>query len=344
MSVLLGAALAVLSSLPAPTNVPGSEYPRIHADLRVTFRLKAPEAASVQLKPLNDALGTGPINFTRDASGSWTLIIGPVRPGFYYYAFLVNGVQVNDPGSETFFGWGRETSGLEVPGNDDFYGCKDVPHGDVRIHVYRSVALGTFRTAYVYTPPGYSANRAKRYPVLYLQHGAGEDERAWTRQGKANFILDNLIAAAKAKPMILVMENGSMPAARFDKLVSEELVWNIDSSYRTLADRDNRAIAGLSMGAGEALYTGFKHADLFAAAAAMSGGTTGLVEASPAARLLKLLWLGYGAGDTGYAAAKNVHERLDANKIRHVWFETPGSHEWQVWRACLYNLAQQLFQ
>jgi enterochelin esterase family protein len=231
-----------------------------------------------------------------------------------------------------------------VPGKGiDFYDYKDVPHGNVHIHTYRSAALNAFRTAYVYTPPGYDSNRTKRYPVLYLQHGAGEDERAWTRQGKANLILDNLIAAGKAKPIIIVMENGSMRSVGFDKLISEELIWNIDSSYRTLVDRNNRAIAGLSMGAAEALYTGLKHPDLFAWVAAMSGGAE-LVEAIPTARMLKLLWVGYGTGDPRYSAAKKVHEDLNGRKIPHTWFETSGTHEWQVWRTCLYTLAQQLFQ
>lgn len=347
--------------IPASTNVRGSDYPRIHADSRVSFQLKAPGASSVKLETLSDALGKGPIDFRRSETGVWNLTVGPVRPGFHYYSFLVDGVQVNDPASETFFGWGRETSGLEVPGKGiDFYDYKDVPHGDVHIHVYRSVALGAFRTAYVYTPPGYDANRNKRYPVLYLQHGAGENERGWTRQGRANLILDNLIATGKAKPMIVVMENGYATSARdprspsvreaFDKLVSEELIWNIDSSFRTLADKDNRAIAGLSMGGGEAIYTGLKHADLFAWVAGMSGGAQ-LLDLVPgdagravALRFLKLLWLGYGTEDAGYAAAKKVHGNLETRHVPHVWFETSGSHEWQVWRKCLYEMAQRLFK
>ena len=316
----------------------------------------------MQLIPLGDALGKNPIDCKRDDTGNWNLTVGPVRPGFHYYAYRLDGVQVNDPGSETFFGWGRETSGIEVPGKGtDFYDLKDVPHGDVHMHLYRSSSFETFRTAYVYTPPGYDGNRLKRYPVLYLQHGAGESERAWTRQGKANLILDNLIASGKAKPMIVVMENGYTAAARtnvaapsvregFDKLMTEELIWNIDSSYRTLADKDNRAIAGLSMGGSEAIYTGLKHADLFAWVAGMSGGAqlVGLVpgEAARAVsiRFLKLLWLGYGTEDGGYPAGVQVHRDLEAKRIPHVWFETQGSHEWQVWRKSLYDLAQRLFQ
>jgi enterochelin esterase family protein len=358
--MLCGAAQAA-DFAAASTNIPGSEFPRVHSDSRVSFRLNAPTANSVQLVTLSDALGKGPRAFQRNEAGVWDLTIGPVRPGFHYYAFLVDGVQVNDPGSETFFGWGRETSGIEVPAKgSEFYDLKDVPHGDIHMHIYRSGWLSSFRTAYVYTPPAYDVNRSKRYPVLYLQHGAGESERAWTRQGKANLILDNLIAAGKAKPMIVVMENGYTAAARdarspsvregFDKLAAEELIWNIDSSYRTLADKDNRAMAGLSMGAGQAVYTGLKHPDLFAWVAAMSGGTQ-VLEAMPsgtassfAFRALKLLWFGYGTADAGYAGAKRVHEALTAKSIAHVWWETPGTHEWQVWRKCLYELAPRLFR
>jgi enterochelin esterase family protein len=177
---------------------------------------------------------------------------------------------------------------------------------------------------------------------LYLQHGAGESERAWTEQGRANLILDNLIAAKKAKPMIVVMENGYPNGTAFEKLVADELVWNIDSSYRTLADKNNRAIAGLSMGAGEAVSTGLNHTDLFEYVGAMSGGTQTIASLA-ATPPLKLFWLGFGTEDRGYAAAKKAHDDLLSKKVAHVWFETTGTHEWQVWRQCLYELAQRLF-
>ena len=141
--------------------------------------------------------------------GVWTVTSPPVVPGFHYYALIVDGVRVNDPGSDTFFGTGRPTSGIEIPEKGvDFYHAKDVPHGEVRSRWYTSKVTGQTRHVMVYTPPGYDADREKRYPVLYLQHGGGEDETGWGRQGRVNFILDNLIAAGKAKPMIVVMEKG----------------------------------------------------------------------------------------------------------------------------------------
>ena len=145
----------------------------------------------------------------RDEAGSWTVTTPPVVPGFHYYWLVVDGVAVNDPGSETYFGYGKQTSGLEVPEKGvDFYDAKDVPHGEVRARWYHSQVTGQFRRAYVYTPPHYAVHPDQRYPVLYLQHGAGEDERGWSTQGRMHFILDNLIAAGKAKPMIVVMDQG----------------------------------------------------------------------------------------------------------------------------------------
>jgi hypothetical protein len=191
--------------------VPGAQYPCVHSDLRVTFRLKAPDARIVQLQPGggDNGLGLGPMGMTRADDGTWSVTIPPAVPGFHYYWFLVDGVVVSDPASETYFGWGKECSGIEIPENGvDFYAVKDVPHGDVRVHWYFSKTTQAWRRAYVYTPPDYDLERRARYPVLYLQHGSGEDERGWTNQGHANFILDNLIAEGKAKPMIVVMEQG----------------------------------------------------------------------------------------------------------------------------------------
>ena len=198
-------------SKPATSNVPRAEYPRIHADQRVTFRLKAPEAKSVKVQPggADSGLGKGPYDMQRSDDGNWTVTTPRAVPGFHYYWLVVDGVAMNDPGSETFFGYGKPTSGVEVPEpGADYYDVKDVPHGEVRSLWYHSKVTGAVRRAMVYTPPGYDADAGTRYPVLYLQHGAGEDERGWTTQGRANFILDNLIAAGAAAPMIVVMDNG----------------------------------------------------------------------------------------------------------------------------------------
>ena len=162
------------ASAPASTNVRGAAYPRVHPDRRVTFRLRAPDARRVQLNPAGAGLGTAPLEMTRGADSAWTVTTAPAVPGFHYYWFLVDGAIVADPGSETFFGWGRPTSGVEIPEpGADYYEPRDVPHGEVRARWYRSRVTGAWRRAYVYTPPGYDADRARRYPVLYLQHGAG---------------------------------------------------------------------------------------------------------------------------------------------------------------------------
>ena len=196
---------------PASSNILNAKYPAIHADGRVVFRYRAQTATKVQLQPggNDNGLGRGPIDMTRDDDGFWNLTLSSVVPGFHYYWFLVDGTQVNDPSSETFFGWGRETSGIDVPKpGEDFYSPKDVPHGQVRMQWYHSKTTGAWRRAMVYTPPDYDKATSTRYPVLYLQHGAGENETGWTKQGHANFILDNLIAERKARPMIIVMDHG----------------------------------------------------------------------------------------------------------------------------------------
>jgi hypothetical protein len=184
----------------ASTNVPGAEYPMIHADGSATFQLKAPEAERVEVM-----LPQGHYSMSKAENGIWQVTTPPLVPGFHYYSLAVDGVWVNDPGSQTFYGTGKDSSGIEVPEPGvDFYILKDVPHGDVRIRDYFSRITGEWRRCFVYTPPGYDTDLEKRYPVLYLQHGMGEDETGWIFQGHANLILDNLIAEGKAVPMIIV--------------------------------------------------------------------------------------------------------------------------------------------
>ena len=372
IAILVFSMLATVASAqqPAPSNVRGGEYPKIDPDRRVTFRVKAPNAKSVAVAGRAEDSGMNgnqPYELTRGDNGVWTVTTEPVRPGFHYYELIIDGVRGNDPASETYFGWGQQTSGLEVPDSTlDFYEAKDVPHGEVRIRWYHSKVTGTTRRACVYTPPDYDRDPKPRYPVLYLQHGAGESERGWTLQGRANFILDNLIAGGKVRPMIMVMENGyaakagATPGAgtrgseAFGELVVSELVPLIDASYRTIADRDHRAVAGLSMGAAQALQIGLGNLDVFAYVAAFSGGARNfdpkssfggaLSDTANANQRLRLLWLGYGAEDRGYASGKAFHEALAAAGVRHVWFEGPGSHEWQVWRKHLHDLAPRLFR
>jgi enterochelin esterase-like enzyme len=354
-------------SKPATSNLPGVEYPRVHSDLRVTFRVSAPNAQKVQVVPggNDNGLGQGPFNMQRDDKGVWTVTIGPAVPGFHYYWLQVDGFACNDPATQTFFGWNKECSGIEVPDKTlDFYDIKDVPHGEVRTHGYYSKVTGMWRRAMVYTPPDYDRNTKARYPVLYLQHGAGESERGWTSQGRANLILDNLLAEKKAPPMIVVMENGMVapraggsPASAkpgagsrrneaFGELVIQDLIPMVDATYRTIPDRTHRAIAGLSMGAGQAMQIGLGNLDKFASIGSFSGGgparsDPGRFEPKPL-----LIWIGAGSAESiRMTSGKAAVEAMTKAGIPAVWFEAPGtSHEWQTWRKCLYDFAPRLFQ
>jgi enterochelin esterase-like enzyme len=375
-------AQAVDDSRPATSNLPGAEYPRIHSDLRVTFRVNAPGAQKVQVIPGGDdnGLGKGPYEMVRDEKGVWTATTPPAVPGFHYYWLQVDGFPCNDPSTQTFFGWNKECSGVEVPDKTvDFYDVKDVPHGDVRARWYYSKVTASWRRAYVYTPPDYDKNPKARYPVLYLQHGSGEGERGWTAQGRANFILDNLLAAKKAQPMIVVMENGmvaakaavSPPPAQpgtppagtqrrneaFGEVVINDLIPMIDAAYRTIADREHRAIAGLSMGAGQAVQIGLGHLDKLAYIGSFSGG--GIRNLDPKTsyngvfsdaaafnKKVRGLWFGAGTAEAArVTSGKAAVEAMNKAGIKAVWFEASGtSHEWQTWRKCLYDFAPRLFR
>ncbi len=381
------------SGVPATSNVPGAQTPRIHSDRRITFSLKAPAAASLQVAG-GDGLGMGPFPMTKAADGIWSVTTPPSVPGFHYYWFVLDGVSVNDPASETFFGYGKETSGIEVPeAGADFYAIQNVPHGDVRAKWYLSKTTGEWRRALVYTPPGYDEHPAIRYPVLILQHGSGEDETGWTRQGKAQFILDNLIAAGKAKPMIVVMDRGyaqragSASPARgssawlknlraaftaFEDVVIHDLIPAIDASYRTIPDREHRAMAGLSMGGMQTLFITLQHLDKFAFIGSFSGPIVpdlkvgnlnadslpepfdaktayGGAFADPQAfnQRVKLLWFGVGSAEPARfrQGIKGAVEALRKSGVRLEYFESSGTaHEWQTWRRDLNDFAPRLFR
>ena len=391
-------AQAVDDSRPAPSNVGSAPYPRIHADLRVTFQIAAPDAKKVQLftPGADNGLGLGPgmtADMTRDDSGTWRATVGPAVPGFHYYWFLVDGVAVNDTASEAYWGHNKEASAVEVPEKGvDFYDARDVPHGEVRIHWYKSRTTGSWRRAYVYTPPGYDGDSRARYPVLYLQHGATENATSWTRQGRANLIMDNLIAAGRAKPMIVVMEtgyaqqpaggaaapnvrppaSGAAPAAPpaaapgpvgatgdsavFGQIVVDDLIPMIDSTYRTVADREHRAMAGLSMGGGQTLAITLTHLDKFSWIGSFSAPLRNFdaktayngAFADPAAfnKRVHLLWIGAGTAETAmHQGAQTMHEALEKAGIKSVFYESQGtSHEWQTWRRDLNDFAPRLFR
>jgi enterochelin esterase-like enzyme len=301
---------------------------------------------------------------------------------------------VNDPASKTYFGYGKETGGVEVPeAGALFYALTDVPHGEVRAKLYLSKITGEWRRAFVYTPPGYDNNLQERYPVLILQHGSGEDETGWTTQGRAQFILDNLLAAGKVKPMIVVMDRGyatrvgmqpvrfgpgTSPAAvlpglsAFEDVIIKDLIPTIDASYRTIADREHRAMAGLSMGGIQTLFIALRHLDTFAYIASLSGpsvpdqNSTELFDsaqprafdaktayagafADPAAfnQRVKLLWLGVGTAEPALFrdGIGTAAKALKAAGVRLVYFESEGTaHEWQTWRRDLNDLAPRLFR
>jgi enterochelin esterase-like enzyme len=369
----------------AASNVPGAQTPSMHSDRRVTFSLKAPDATSLQVAG-GDGLGMGPFPMTKGTDGTWTVTTPPGVPGFHYYWFVLNGVEVNDPASETYFGYGKETSGIEVPETGaDFYAIQNVPHGEVRAKWYLSKTTGEWRRAFVYTPPGYDDHSTTRYPVLILQHGSGENETGWTRQGRAQFILDNLIAAGKARPMIVVMDRGyAQPAGTraplpgpsgwlqnhtsFEDVVVHDLIPMIDASYRTVPDREHRAMAGLSMGGMQTLFITLEHLDLFAYIGSFSGsiipnirtanGTPQLFDPKTAyggafsdpARFnkrVKLLWLGVGTAeeDDFRAQISGTVETLRKAGVRLEYFESSGTaHEWQTWRRGLNDFAPRLFR
>lgn len=344
--------------------------PEVHENRSVTFRIHAPWAQSVKIINLSDAdaLGAEEYALTKEEDNEhWSVTTKPCRPGLHYYDFDIDGARVSDPACPSYFGWGKWTSCVEVPGeNLDFYLPEQVAQGNVRFHWYFSKTTQNYRKCLVYTPPGYESSE-KRYPVLFLQHGAGESELGWTMQGKCNFILDNLIAARKATPMIIVMDNGYAPRPGaenpfrprgrdngFTELVTKELIPMIDREYRTLSDRKYRAIAGLSMGGGQALRIGLSHPDLFASVAGFSGGLrradlntafNGIFkDATKFNDTYKLFFLGYGTLEQGYEPAKNFSRELTEHGIKHAWSEPVGSHEWQVWRVHLYEFAQLLFK
>lgn len=341
--------------------------PKILDDNRVAFHVFAPEATKVQIefgKPEGPERGEKVYDLERNEKGDWTVTTDPALPGFHYYNVLVDGFKAADPAAACYFGWGFWCSGVEIPEPEfSAHLPNSVPHGEVRLHWYDSPLTNTTRRCLVYTPPGYEEDPTKRYPVLHLQHGSGEAEWSWTGQGKANFILDNLIAEGKARPMLVVMDSGyaQQPGTNADQrdknlfgdVVIKELVPEIDRCFRTEGSRGGRALAGLSMGAGQALRIGLANLDVFGSVAALSGGGRNFdpktsydgIFANPSAAndKLDLLWMGCGRQDGGFAGARGMHEALEKAGVTHEWYELEGSHDWGVWRRHLYDLAQKLF-
>ena len=339
------------------SNVRNSKYPQLTADHRAIFRIKAPDAQKVQID-----LGRK-YDMVRQEGGIWETVTDSLGEGFHYYSLLIDGVAVSDPGSETFYGMGRMASGIEVPfKGGEYYALKDVPHGDIRMKRYYSEVSRSWRRFFVYTPAGYDTHTAEKYPVLYLLHGGGEDERGWATQGKTDLIMDNLIAEGKAKPMLIVMLDGNMASARFNagalKAFEAELMQAVipfvEDNYRVRKEADSRALAGLSMGGIQTLYAGLYHTDLFAHLGVFSSGWLPFyqkiadgqyefINKNKAAidSQLRLLWIAMGGKeDIAYQNCQNMLKEFDTLKLKYTYSEYPGGHTWPVWRNNLYNFAQ----
>jgi enterochelin esterase-like enzyme len=377
MRVLLAAALCCVTAGtvfcqrgPAPfyedtNNIPVS--PEIHGDRTVTFRFFAPKASEVLLMGSPGILEVirKPMPLQKDDKGVWSLTIGPLSPGFYTYGYAIDGgLRMPDPSNPNLElrRWGA-TSLFIIPGLDKApIDERRVPHGAVHIEFYDSKNLDTSRVVYVYTPPGYETNKQK-YPVLYLLHGNGQIEASWTWTGRANVILDNLIADGKAKPMVVVMPYGHVPreikppsaapaAANDPAAIEKELLSGVkplvESKYRVLTDRNHRAIGGLSMGAGQSMSIGLHNLDQFAYIAAFSGGGNRAEweKADPAMlnQKLKVLWIGCGTEDPGYNGVKGMADLLTKKNVKHVWNESGGGHSWPNWQVYLSKYAPLLFR
>ena len=353
----------------------GITSPEIAADRRVTFRLRAPEAKKVTV---SGDFGTD-VDLRAGEDGIWSATIGPLDPEMYVYYFTADGVRLTDPSNpQVKIGYvtSTTTSLLTVPGGGPaFYDVQDVPHGEIRTLLYRSRSNGTTRELTVYVPPGYDEARNQRYPVLYLLHGFANDHQSWHRYGRANDILDNLLAQRKIEPFLVVMplgyggahvngdgtgiaakDSGTFggDAALYERDLLEDIIPMIDRKYRTIAERRRRAIVGFSMGGGQAGRFGLRHLETFSQVGIMSAGMAGAVDTEPLSTLaadparankqIDLLWIACGKEDTAMKGAKTLHSALERAGIKHTFLETEGAHHWRVWRRYLRDLAPLLFK
>lgn len=349
-------------------NLEGVQYPRIDAEGRTYWRFHAPNASKVEIRFRGE--------MTKEADGWWSYVSpGPEAIGFHYYQMVVDGVSVADPNGRTYYGMSRWVSAIEIAegAEGDYYRTRNVPHGEVREQRYWSDITRTWRRCFVYTPAEYDSNLSKRYPVMYLQHGMGEDETGWWRQGYMHNIMDNLIAEGRAVPMIVVMDRGYAVDARpgavqvqpapgfrmpslFPEVLVKEIIPMIDKTYRTLTNRENRAMAGLSMGGGHTFQTVMPNLDKFAWMGGFSGGASALdqldtahngVYTDPATlnRQLKLLFVSIGSEERP-ERVRDFAEALKARGLTNVvYYESPDTaHEWLTWRRSLKEFAPLLFK
>jgi enterochelin esterase-like enzyme len=338
---------------PSSLNQPGQEYPQVNSQGYARFKVKAPQADSIRVSL--GLGGQGGTLLTKGADGFFTgTTAGPMDEGFHYYHLTIDGGVFNDPGALNYYGSVRWESGIEIPAHDqDFYALKNVPHGHVQQILFPSSSTNTSRRAFVYTPPGYE-KETKRYPVLYLQHGWGEDETAWSNQGRANLIMDNLIAEGKVEPFIIVMTYGMTNEIRFggmrefkiegfQTVLVDELIPYVDANFRTLTDRNNRAMAGLSMGGMETHTITLNKPGVFAYYGLLSGGTY-TAEQLKGKPEPKLVFMSSGSKERP-DAVKNAATALKSagyNAVSYVSEDT--AHEFLTWRRSLRELAPLLFK
>src|SRR5271157_636256 len=344
---------------PSSTNVWGAEYPRVDNAGRAEFRVKAPDATKVRLNFWSDPK----LDMVKQPDGFWTVTTPPLVPGFHYYTLIIDGAEVSDPNTHAYFGGSKPASAVEVPEpGSTYYSAQDVPHGQVREVWYNSKVTGTWRHALVYLPPNYDTQTKVRYPVLYLQHGGGEDETGWIRQAHANFILDNLIADKSSKPMLVVMAYGyarhaghpapdlagkpfgspeamramQEMATAFEDDMTQALVPYVDANFRTIPDRDHRAMAGLSMGGMQTFQVTFDHLDLFSYIGGFSGAggmmmrgdqkldlktafNGALADPPSFAKRVHLLWIGVGTEEPPQmrAGIQRLNTALVESNVKH---------------------------
>jgi enterochelin esterase-like enzyme len=341
--------------------------PVVGPDRKVTFRLRAPNAKDVKV---DGDWTKKAVPMSKDDKGVWSLTTEALEPNLYGYFFVVDGSNIADP-SNTFMRVGSKNikSQLDVPGEKaDFLAVRNVPHGALHEHWYYADALKTTRRVIVYTPAGYDAAAARSYPVLYLLHGSGDDETYWSQVGRANFIMDNLLAAGKAKPALIVMPFGHVSreagAGRakggggvpfMEKDLLENVIPLVEKAYRVTPDANHRAIAGLSMGGNQALTIGLNNLSRFAYVAGFSSGGGGgnaaktystlLADPDKSNKQIKLLWIGCGENDGLFAGNHSFEKLLTSSKIKHEWVATPGyGHVWTLWRVYLNDLLPKLFR
>jgi predicted alpha/beta superfamily hydrolase len=340
---------------PSTLNQPGQEYPQVNSQGYARFQISAPEAKSVVVS-LGLGGAKGGTALSKQEDGYWRgTTAGAMDEGFHYYHVTIDGGVFNDPGALNFYGSTRWESGIEIPAHDqDFYALKNVPHGNVQQILFPSKSTNTSRRAFVYTPPGYDNDKSKKYPVLYLQHGWGEDETAWSNQGHVNLIMDNLIAENKIKPFIIVMTYGMTNEVKwghmadfkiepFQTVLVDELIPYVDSNFRTLANQANRAMAGLSMGGMETHTITLNKPEVFSHYALLSGGIYNPEEIKDKSKV-KLIFISCGSRENPERVKDAVKTLKDSGYNAVSYISENTAHEFLTWRRSFKELAPLLFK